>query len=312
MAFQRDKFTSFFNLIRTVRDSYPEYQAIAENFILEERLIEEREGSYAHYVVSSQNLNEWKFGHEEYLDNKITLHKGTPETFTNLNVPNLLTKIEQEQSLVRVENLDSLLKLTPSIDDVTLLTDRISGFLENPEDQKAADFVEKFLSEWNENRDLRPIFVGFWDEVKGIFDANDKHWANKLRDRFGLGHFAPKGKSIPVLLLRYELTDVLAAQPDERNFAAIPTVLDSNMSPFFCPTPASWNKGQTLDLVPSAANAYKFYYEILHRYIEYKPSYIYRLGWITEPPGKTCEEARRIHFEYLRDDFKYFEQLNHD
>jgi len=316
MAFQRDKFTSFFNLIRTVQDSYPEYryQAIAQNFILEERLTVEREDGYTHYVVSSQNLDEWKSGHEKYLDRKIWLDKGTPETFTNLNVPNLLTKREQVQSLVRVENLDSLLKLTESIADVTSLTDRISRFLENPKDQEAVALVEEFLSEWNGNRDLRPIFVGFWDDVKDIFDGNDEHWANKLRDRFGLGHFAPnpKEKSIPVLLLQYELTDVVAAQPDERNFAAIPTVLDTDMSHFFCPTPKSWDKGQTLDLGPGTANDYKFYYEILHRYIKYKPSYIYRLGWITEPPGKTCEEARRIHFDFLSGDFKHFELLNHD
>ncbi len=309
MAFQ--KFSGFFNLIRTVQNSYPaEDQAVAQNFILEERLTAEREDGYAHYVMSSQNLGDWKFGHKEYLDNKITLYKGTPETFTNLNVPNLLTKIEQEHSLVRVENLDSVLKLTESIDDVTLLTDQISRFLENPKDQQAATFVGNFLSEWNKNRDLRPIFAGFWNEVEDIFDGNDENWANELRDRFGLGNLDLKGKSIPVLLLQYKVADVVAAQPEYRNFAAAPTVLDSDMSHFFCPTPGYLSEGLTLDLAPGADD--KLTSEILHRYIDYMPSYIHRLGWITEPLGKTCEDARRIHIDVLSNDFKHFELLNHD
>ncbi len=289
-----------------------EYRAIAENFILEERLTEEREDSYAHYVVSPQDWGDWKFGHENYVSDKITLRKGTPETFTNLNGPNLLPEIEQEQFLVRVENLTELAERAQYDNDIAQLIDDITRFLEDRTNQEAADVVEDFLSDCNKYRDLRPTFVGFWGEVKDLLDGNDEHWPNKLRDRFGLGRLDPIGEPIPVLLLRYRVSDVVAAQPEERNFAAIPTILDSRMYSFFCPTPRNLSRGLTLDLAPGTEDDYNFSSEILHRYIEYKTSYVYRLGWITECPGKTCEEARRIHFKYLSDDFEYFEQLNYD
>ena len=78
MAFQKDKFRTFFKLLakETQGDDF-EYQAIAENFILEERLTGEREDSYAHYVVSPQDWGDWKFGHENYVYAKIELSKET-------------------------------------------------------------------------------------------------------------------------------------------------------------------------------------------------------------------------------------------
>jgi hypothetical protein len=313
MAFQRDKFDSFFKLLKTVQGYHPEARAIAENFILEERLTEVREDSYSEYVVSPGNLDDWNFWHEnKYLPNEIKLHQGQgiPQTFTDLNSPNLLLEIEQDQYLIRLENLVELAKIARSDNDIALLSDFFIKFLKDPTDQKATDVIKDFLSDCNRVRDLRPIFVGFWGEVKDLLQKNDDHWANKVRDRFGLGHFDPmKGEPIPVLLLRYRVADVIAMKPNECNFAAIPTVLDSSMSPFFCPTPKDWTEGQTLDLSSGRESDYAFNCEILHRFIEYKISHVYHFGWITESPGKTCEEARRIHMEYLKNDFKYFNQL---
>ena len=45
--------------------------------------------------------------------------------------------------------------------------------------------------------------------------------------------------------------------------------------------------------------------QILHRYLPYQADHLYQLGWITASPGKTCEEARRIHLQYFEDDLKY-------
>jgi len=312
MAFQKDKFTPFFKVLKIVQEFSPEERAIAENFILEERLTEAREESYANYITSTQNLDSWNKGHENYVFSKINIHQGqgTPETFTDLNNPNLLSEIDEDQFLVRVENLDEVAKRLKSDYDINLLSDFFIKFLEDSQDPEAIDTVEEFLSGYNKYRDLRPTFVGFWDEVKDLLNGNDDRWANKLRDRFGLRHFDPaNGSPIPVLLLRYRVADVVATKPEERSFAAIPTVLDSSMSPFFFPTPQGWTEGQTLDLRPGTENDYAFNCEILHQYIEYKPSYVYRLGWITESPGKTFEEARRIHLEYLQNDFKFFKYL---
>jgi len=312
MAFQRDKFKNFLNLLKTIQGLSPEEIAVAENFILEERLSELREDSYERFLTSPIEISDWNFNHEEYVTNKIKLlqGQGIPETFTDINRLNWLPDLEPNQMLIRVENLEQLVEVVRYNVDLTQLIDYFTNYIEN-KDQDSADVIKDFLFHCNSFRDLRPAFVGFWGEVKDLLDNNVNDWPNKLRNRFGLGHLDPfNGKPIPILVFRYRVSDVIQfAKPQNQNFAAIPTVLDSILSPYFCPTPQGWTEGQTLDLSPGTAGDYAFNLEILHRYIEYNIDYVYRLGWITEAPGKTCEEARRIHFEYIKDDFKYADQL---
>lgn len=62
MAFQRDTFSSFFNLLKTIQGSHlVEERALAESFILEERLTEAREDSYARCVSSPQDMDDWNY-----------------------------------------------------------------------------------------------------------------------------------------------------------------------------------------------------------------------------------------------------------
>lgn len=128
-----------------------------------------------------------------------------------------------------------------------------------------------------------------------------------MRDRFGLAHLDPENKApIPVLLLRYRVGDLANATKN----VAIPTILESKRSACFCPTPAKgWREGLTVDLSLGTANDYLFNCEIVHGFIEYRTSHFYRVGWITQSPGKTCEEAQAIHYQYLSDDFKNFKEL---
>lgn len=309
MAFQRMEFRSFFELLRGVQEDQFGDREIAENFILEERLTEAREDSYMGYITSPHERSDWLSGHKKYLAARIKLgqHQGFPETFTDLNSPNLLPELDPDQFLVRLENLAELAKLAREDYSIDPLADSMTTFLRDSTDREAEAIVEAFLSDCNRARDLRPIFVGFLGEVEDLLDEDDD-WANRLRDRLGLGRFDPmNGEPIPVLLLRYRVADVIAVRPRDANVAAIPTVLDSEMNPFFCPTPEDWTEGQTLDL--TAGDDYAVNCEILHRYIEYRTSYVYRVGWITESPGRTCEETRRIHLSLLGDDFEHFPQL---
>lgn len=313
MAFQRDKFKNFFNLLKAIQGLSPDERAVAENFILEERLSELREDSYEQFLTSTRDIGDWSFNHENYVSNKIKLlhGRGDPETFTNINRLNWLPDLEPNQMLIRVENLEQLIGAVHyHTVGLTQLIDFLTNYIEN-KDQKGADVIEDFLFHCNCFRDLRPAFVGFWGEVQDLLDKNVNDWANRLRDRFGLGHLDPfTGKPIPILVFCYRVSDVIQfAKPQNQNFAAIPTVLDSSLSPYFCPTAPGWTEGQPLDLSPGTADHYAFNLEILHHYIDYKIDYIYRVGWITEGPGRTCEQARSIHFEYLKDDFKYADQL---
>lgn len=316
MAFQRRKFSTFYQLLKdTNRNSHAEECSVAENFILEERLTEQREDNYGEHINSSVGIDNWVLGHKNYISDKINVYSGTPETFTNYNNVNSLNNIEEDQYLVRIEAIDWPSSLIGK--DTNQMVDYLKDFVENAGNP---DIIKKFLADWNRERDLRPIFVGFWGEVKDIFtdtigkEINNDDWANQLRDRFGLGHFDPLiGEPIPVLLMRYRVGDVINATSGETRITAVPTVLDSDWSPFFCPTPAhGWNEGQTLDLSPGDENEYSLNCEILHRCIEYQPSYLYRTGWINRPPGKTCEEARKIHLEFLQDDFESSEELDNN
>lgn len=316
MAFQKTKFSVFYKLLKdTIQNSHPELHAVAENFVLEERLTEQREDSYEAFITSPINEINWHGGHGKYIKENIFVSPGTPETFTNHNQPNLLTNIDKDQYLVRLEDISNPVNRTGHSANEMFVY--INNFHKNPGNNAAKDIIEKFLTNWNRIRDFRPIFAGFWGEVKDIFTdlkgneiVNDD-WANKLRDRFGLGHYDPmNGEPIPVLLLRYRVSDILDVNPEETKIAAVPTILDSKLSPFFFPTPQNgWNQGQSLDLSAGNENDYSLNCEIVHKFIPYQASYIYHLGWITKSPGKTCEKARKIHLQYLQDDFIYSREI---
>lgn len=316
MAFQRDRFSDFSRLLREVQSGAGAGQRIiAENFLLEERLTDEREDSYEEQLKNLVDFG-WKYCHENYISDKVNLKVGMPETFSAANRPNLLGRIDEDQYLVRVE------ELTWPAGLAGVSESELSGYLQEfIADRKHVGFIDKLLADWNEKRDSRPCFAGFWGEVKDLFldsagnEMDNDKWANALRDRFGLGHYDPNhpdtrlpGEPIPVLLLRYRVRDVLAAVRTAGAFA-VPTVLDSTWSQFFCPSPVGMEFGQTVDLSPGGEDEYLLNCEILHQRIDWQPEHLYRVGLIDEPPGKNCEEARRIHLEYFQDDFKQFKEV---
>ncbi len=312
MAFKRTKFTGFTAFLKsTAQSPNSESSCVAENFILEERLTEQREDSYESHQPSIQDWNTWKSGHESYLENKIHINPGVPETFTGLNHINLFPSIDPEQSLVRLENVSRLTRYHGGTLD-EMMRD-IQEFIENRNTPKNNNILSAILHHWNRVRDHRPLFAGFWGEVKDIFfDAdgnkiNDKYWADRLRDRFGLGHLIPtNGEPIPVFMFMYPVKDVPTLDdPHDNKKIAIPTVLDGRLAPFFCPTPKNgWKEGQALDLSDSGKNPYSINSEILHSRIEYIPDYLFKVGWITKQPGKTLEKARKIHLDLMLGKFE--------
>ena len=312
MAFQNIIFANFYKLLKATLRSDPESQANAENFILEERLPPAREERYGVFVDSPGNIGPWRGRHNKYIRNHVYLNKGLPETFADENLNNFWQGLEETQYLLRLENLHSALKLAKEDKDIFTAFQLCQKFLHDRHHPDYLGFVEEFFSSWNAGRDLRPTFAGFWGEVKGSFDNNldndDPDWPNQVRDRFGLGHYDPQGgEPIPILLLRYRLSEVNGLV-GENGSAAIPTVLDGDMNPFFGPTPANHQCGQALDLSPG--NDYNFYCEIIHRRIDFRPEHLYRVGWITQSPGKTCQKARFIHLQFLEDDLKFFGEIS--
>jgi hypothetical protein len=311
MAFKKSGYGNFYQLLKdTSRESEIFKHITAENFLLEERLTPAREDNYHRYVGDSSDTKAWEEDHKRYVEEKIYLHKETPETFTQANHPNILPAIDDQQYLVRLENAAHLERFHQRTIDRMMIHFR--DFIKGHKKAEKTNIINDLFVKWNEARDLRPMFVGFWGEVEDLFvdEAGDpkenKDWANQLRDRFGLGHLDPLDAGpIPVVMFRYRVEDVIRSHKDEPLRLAVPTVLDSKLSPFFCPTPKNgWEYGQALDLTDGGEQDYSFYYELLHRKIEYKPDFLFRAGWITGPPGKTLEKARHIHLAFLRDEFE--------
>jgi len=75
----------------------------------------------------------------------------------------------------------------------------------------ARSFLKKFVKTWNDYKQRPPAFAGFADDVEVELGKPD--WSDQLRRRFGLGQMRvpARGTSIPVMLLRYSVADVLNA-----------------------------------------------------------------------------------------------------
>ena len=131
---------------------------------------------------------------------------------------------------------------------------------------------------WNAKRDKRPLFATTELEVEDIINGGTPDWAERLRDRLGLGHYSPGSASGPieVILMRYtvqEVSDSLAGN----GHPAIPTVLDGDMSHYFYPSPNPDPEkaenpyyGHTVNLAPVTDEGdYSMGVELLHPRIEY-------------------------------------------
>ena len=314
MAFKEYK--DFYNNLKKLSNVSDTSRFIAENFILEERLQKERKAVYSEFIKDNdKELGSWEFAHDNYLHKKIYIEqnkKNLPETFTNINKKNRLNEIDENQYLVRLENLNGAIALTNFQENEAILYDilnKISKPGKSSSENDREKTLQDFLDSWNLKRDKRPIFAGFWGEIKDIFNNTKDDWANKLRDRLGLGHYAPEtGENIPVILLRYRVSEVLNYQ--KQNQFSIPTVLDSGLSEFFFPTSLSSQEGQTLNLSVQKESEYYFNKEILHSFIEYKNTHVYCIGEINSSYAGNCEDVRKFHLSRVKTELKNIDQIN--
>jgi hypothetical protein len=316
MAFQNPGFRDFHLFLQNQLLLSPDERALAENFLLEERLPSPRETQYGGPLAPPLDMDRWRPYHQKYMNAYVLIKKetrGLPEIFAPVNRANAWEGLDENQFLVRVESLAFLLNRAEIDTGINTHMTLVQQYLKNRTDPDLQGSVTDLLQKANQGRDLRPCFAGFWDEVKKFFADDpvndDPDWPNKVRDCLGLGHYDFRdGEDIPILLMQYRVAEV-KGRPPAAFFAAVPTVLDGGLFPFFCFTPLNLREGQAVDLSPGGAMEYTFYCEILHQYLDYRPEHIYRAGWITRPPGKTCAHARRIHLEFLKDDFKFFDEL---
>jgi hypothetical protein len=291
-----------------------EERAHIENFLLDERPPQKGIDLYAKRLKNKPitGLDNWVDRHRNFTAEEVNLgvmETAQPWTFRAENEINRLRNIEPNLHLIRVEDANWL---CDSIGiTCTDLETNIKAFEKG--DTKARDFLNGVVKRWNAERDKRPMFATTELEVDDIVNDDADDWAEQLRDRLGLGHYSPlASRPNEIILMRYTVQEVLDSLAGE-GYPAIPTVLDSNMSPYFFPSPIPKHNnpyyGHTVNLADIADdNDYSMGVELLHPRIDYQPEHFFKMGVIARPFTMPLERARRFHLPWLqlhseRDDF---------
>ncbi|WP_127649751.1 MULTISPECIES: hypothetical protein [Pseudomonas] len=301
-------------LDRTSRSPCAIKSAVADNCRFEERTSQKRWQNFADCLPEMNHgdltYEDWLEGSFLYTQKYLTVPSvSVPEALLEVNSSAWLKDPAPGQTLVRLEALEWPLSSlwNMSLDEFMALNDA-------PErNQDARRALSTCFDDWNRARDNRPLFAAFLDEVEDEVENED--WSHLLRDRLGLGHYAPgKGQKIPVVLMRYDLQDVIETQTRKGLAAscALPTALDGGMHEYFFPVPEQNPFGATLHLDPRYADLLTA--EIIHCRIDYQPRHVWKFGWIEKDHflsmvdqrdrDAKLREARDLHLFQLRIDSK--------
>jgi hypothetical protein len=201
--------------------------AVADNCRFDERCSDERWqrfgtclGPTAEASLSHADWSEAaKLSYEAHVTVPST---SVPDAFLEINRGAWLSDLPEEPELVRLEGLEWPLSSLWEISLQELEHLKKPG---QPADSDAPQTLASLFDDWNRQRDNRPAFAAFLDEVGD--EAHHADWSHCLRDRLGLAHYSGSpGNPLPVALMKYSLRDVLQARA-RRNVAtgcSLPTV----------------------------------------------------------------------------------------
>ncbi|NOS89396.1 MAG: hypothetical protein HOP34_12830 [Methylococcaceae bacterium] len=284
-----------------------EERAHIENFLLDERPPQPGIDLYAKRLKDKAitDLDNWIDRHKNFTAEEINLGLTEivqPWTFRAENAINHLRDIDPRLYLIRVEDANWLCE-SIGISCMDLDT-KIKAFQKG--DAKAHDFLNGVAKRWNSERDKRPMFATTELEVEDIVHDGPANWAEQLRDRLGLGHYSPlSGPPHEIVLMRYTVQEVLDSLGDGEAYPAIPTALDSNMSPYFFPSPIPQHNnpyfGHTVNLsLVDKENDYRIGVELLHPRIDYQAEHFFKMGVIARPFAMPLQQARNFHLPWLQ------------
>jgi hypothetical protein len=279
-------------------------KAVCENFILEERLTEEREKIYFPFVNGVANYNEWMSKDYDYCLKKLSQNDiGQVITYTACNNNNCIQPVlKSEDYLVRVIKLDRLINYKGGA-RATEVQKNIEAYFSNRTDKTLRSIVAGYLDLLNKG-DKRPVWAAFLNQMTDIFEPAPKtNWPNILRNILGLGHIK---NTTRVLLLRYKINRV-SKSGDSFYF---PTVLESYSNGgngFFFPSEKLSGFGVSLNL----GNDYvsNEFNEILHKPFDLEPEDLYLLGQIDTDYPVTLMNARKRHKAVYLTKFKHQKEV---
>lgn len=294
----------------------------ARNFLLDEWVSDERALSYhsSRGTSNHSSIKEWNRVHNEYLESTVFLDQpnsgapqyvdlgafdACPETFRHPDDLTMMGDLEPSLELLRVERAQSIAGAA----DVRL-TDLMHwahvASLNPRRETSEAKVLDVALKRWASTRDLRPVFVGFWEDLHEVFGADPEHdplgWEDNLRDRLGLSHYDPgvTARPIPILVFKYDVRSIPHYRTRERTRAvAVPSVLDGRISSAFCPAPRGLSFGRVVDL---SASLYVLGREAVHAFLPPDVRQLFRVGEVRGPVSLDLSRARLWHLEYLRDE----------
>ena len=299
-------------LMQLSRSSVGVEAAVADNCRFDERADIQRWEAFAADLPRSDHENltwdDWAEADALHRQKRLTVPStSVPDALLEINKPAWLNGLAPEQTLVRLEALEWPLAKLWNMDFDKF--DALHRTAKSSPDSSAA--LSQLLSEWNRQRDNRPLFAAFLDEIKDELESTD--WPHLMRDRLGLGHYSPNlGDKIPVALMRYSLQEVLEFQVAHKLPAAcaLPTTLDGGMHEYFFPVPNEHPYGATLHLAPGKSDLLTA--EIIHCRIDYTVKHLWKLGWIEKPHAlvdgdeatrfASLRVARDLHLMQLRID----------
>ena len=282
-------------LMQLSRSSVGVEAAVADNCRFDERADPQRWEAFAAGLPRNDHENltwdDWAEADTLHRQKRLAVPStSVPDALLEINKPAWLSNLAPEQILVRLEALEWPLAKLWNIDFSSF--DKLHQTATSNPDSSAA--LRQLLSEWNRQRDNRPLFAAFLDEIKDDLESAD--WPHQMRDRLGLGHYSPSlGDKIPVALMRYSLREVFDFQTAQKlpNACALPTVLDGGMHEYFFPVPKAHPYGATLHLAPNKADLLTA--EIIHCRIDYQVKHLWKLGWIEKPHALVAgDEATRF------------------
>lgn len=279
-------------------------RAEAHNILFEERLGQDRLGVFEALLSGScPDYERLKLQLLDFVGTYVEVARpNAPLTFTKMNVGGAMTKPSPEQKLIRVENL------TRRLDSTALTLLDLQRCLASTKPDEMA-LLEDFVNQWNRDRDNRPAFAAFKDQL--LDEVGDANWPHRLRDRLGLAHYSPAGGKLAVALVEYTVGEVLdeaAGSPDIAYPFCIPTFLDFRSNSQFFPTPRELSAGAPMALFEIWSDEVLIA-EVLHSRLTYRPHHIIKLGEISlGVPETDFRMMRNNHLAALqmaaaRDDF---------
>lgn len=287
----------------------PDESAQQANLCMEERISRSRQAAYEAVVSSPDDWRMWRAGHDRYVQSEVRRRHPLSAAFGRSEA-SLRPGIEPNQTVYRVERIDSLLRTYETASEAPLRADQVNEWIRARQSnrssvspsERSADVgyaLEELTGLFNDERDGRPTFVVFEAEFPGLGTSAD--WARQFCIRCGLTHFFTDGP-VTLALFRYRVQEIIDDWdlPDATLFA-VPTVMDQPMSNVYFPAPSSVHGGHAVGLEPKADCSH-LAAEMIHASMAYRVHHWVRVDTVNEPclSPDDIQNLRSAHLDCIR------------